>query len=352
MDYIYIFIALIIAELVYFRIADRFNIIDRPNSRSSHTHITIQGGGIVFYIGIMLSFAHEGFQYPWFFAGLTLITLMSFADDNHPQPTKLRLTVHFIAMSLMFYQWGLFYLPWYNTLLALVFFTGILNAFNFMDGINGITGGYSLVVAGALCYINLTIVSFTNTDFIYVLMLALVVFNFFNFRTKAKCFAGDTGAFSVAFILIFLLGQLIIKTGDFSYITLLVVYGVDTVLTIIHRIILNKNIFTAHRKHAYQLMANELKIPHVVVSLFYASLQAVIAAGFFVFKSHSYLYLGVVILILSLAYVLFKMKYFHLYQIPADLPKGREHPVAISENKLKKEKVYVELHDMNSPIHQ
>jgi len=206
----------------------------------------------------------------------------------------------------------------------LVFFTGILNAFNFMDGVNGMTGGYSLVVAIALGYIDLTIVHFVAIDMIYVLILALLVFNYFNFRTKAKCFAGDTGAFSVAFILIFMLGQLIVKTGDFSYIVLLSVYGVDTVLTIIHRIILKKNIFKAHRKHAYQLMANELKIPHVFVSLFYALLQALIAVGYFVFKPYSYLYLGTVILTLSFFYVLFKMKYFHLHQIPSDSPKVGE----------------------------
>lgn len=129
----------------------------------------------------------------------------------------------------------------------------------------------------------------------------------------------------MAFILIFILGQLIIKTGDYSYIILLAVYGVDTVLTIVHRLILKKNIFKAHRKHVYQMMANELKIPHVVVSLIYASLQAIIAIGFFVFKSHSYLYLGIVILILSVLYVLFKMKYFHLYQIPSEHPKIKGH---------------------------
>jgi len=328
MIYIITFLLLLAAELVYFRIADRFNIIDRPNSRSSHTHITMQGGGIIFYIGVVLYLLHEGFDYPWFFAGLTLITLISFADDNRPQPRRLRLIIHFIAMALMFYQWGLFYLPWYNTLLALVFFTGILNAFNFMDGINGITGGYSLVVAGALCYINLAIVPFIDIDFIFVFILALLVFNFFNFRTKAMCFAGDTGAFSAAFILIFMMGQLIIKTGDFSYLILLVVYGVDSVLTIVHRLILRKNIFNPHRKHVYQLMANELKIPHVFVSLFYALLQAIIAVGFFVFKAHSYLYLGVIVLTLSLAYVLFIRKYFHLHQPKPQLITKKDNSIS------------------------
>jgi len=349
MNYILVLILLIFAELAYFKIAARFNIVDKPNNRSSHTTNTLQGGGIIFYIGIVLYFAVEGFHYPWFFGGLSLITLMSFADDIRCQPRRLRLSVHFIAMSLMFYQWGLFYLPWYYTALALVFFTGILNAFNFMDGVNGITGGYSLVVAGTLSYINLFVFSFIDPDVINVLILSLLVFNFFNFRKKATCFAGDTGAFSVAFILIFLLGQLIIRTGDFSYIILLSVYGIDTVLTIIHRIILKKNIFKAHRKHAYQLMANELKIPHVAVSLFYALLQAVISVGFFIFKSHSYLYLGAVLFVLSVCYVLFKRKYFHLYQIPAEHPKGKGRYNAESVKIFRNEKKHALYSQFNAP---
>ena len=314
MNYVFIFLLLFIAELVYFKLANHFNIIDKPNERSSHTRITLRGGGIVFYIGMLLYFTLNSFQYPWFFAGLTLIAAISFADDIRPQSSKLRLVVHFVAMALMFYQWQLFALPWYFALLALVFCTGILNAYNFMDGINGITGGYSMVVAGALLYIDLYQVLFVDKKFIYILLLALLVFNYFNFRLKAKCFAGDVGSISIAFMLVFLLGLLIIKTGDFSYLVLLSVYGVDTVLTIIHRLILKENILQPHRKHAYQIMANELKINHIVVSLIYVLLQALIAVGFFFFKSYSYTYFLSVVSLLSLVYILFKKKYYYLHQ--------------------------------------
>jgi len=221
--------------------------------------------------------------------------------------------VHFAAMGLMFYQWGLYDLPWYYTMLALIFCTGIINAYNFMDGINGITGGYSLAVAGGLWYINTYQVAFVDNDFIYMLVLALMVFNFFNFRTKAKCFAGDVGAISIAFIILFLLGLLIVKTDDFSYIIVLAVYGVDSVLTIIHRLFLKENIFEAHRKHVYQLLANELKIKHVLVSTFYALLQVLILVGFFIFQSHSYLYFGIIVLILSVGYIVIKKKFYHLH---------------------------------------
>ena len=145
---------------------------------------------------------------------------------------------------------------------------------------------------------------------IYVLLLSLLVFNFFNFRRKAKCFAGDVGAISIAFVIIFLLGKLIITSGDFSYIILLAVYGVDSVFTIFHRLILKENIFQAHRIHLFQLLANELKIPHLVVSTIYGLIQTFIVIGFFYFKLNSWTYFVVVISLLSTIYILFKSYYY------------------------------------------
>ena len=315
MIYFLLLILLFIAELIYFKLANRYNIIDKPNERSSHSNVTLRGGGVIFYIGILLYFILEGFQYPWFFMGLTCITAISFADDLRPQSSKIRLSVHFAAMGLMFYQWGLYSEQWYFILIAIVICTGILNAYNFMDGINGITGAYSMVVIGAFWYINFYLIHFVDVNLIYAALSALVVFNFFNLRTKAKCFAGDVGSISIAFIILFLLGLLIIKTGDFSYIILLVVYGIDSILTILHRLLLKENIFLPHRTHAYQIMANELKIPHVVVSLFYAILQILILIGYIIFKQYSYWFSGLIVVILSACYLLFKIKYFHLHKV-------------------------------------
>ena len=313
MIYIITILLLFVAELLYFRIADKFNIIDKPNERSSHSQVTLRGGGVIFYFGVVVYFIYYQFTYPWFFAGLTLITLISFIDDVRSLPSLFRLMIQFVAMGLMFYQWQLFAMPWYVWLAALVLCTGIINAYNFMDGINGITGGYSLVVASALWYINAQVVSFTDNNLIIILLLSLLVFNFFNFRTKARCFAGDVGAVSIAFILIFLIGRLIIKTGDFSYLILLAVYGVDAVLTIIHRIQLKEPLMEAHRKHMYQIMANELKMPHIIVSLVYMAVQAVIIGGYFLVSNH-YLYFAVVIVVLMVVYLVFMKKYFHLHK--------------------------------------
>lgn len=313
MYYLIILALLFVAELLYFRIADKFNIIDKPNERSSHTRITLRGGGIIFYFGALAFFLTNHLEYPWFILGLTLITFISFADDIHSISQGKRLLFHFSAMALMFYQWGLFALPWWTIIVALIVCTGIINAYNFMDGINGITGGYSLVVLGALAYINRFITPFVEQEMIWIMILAVLVFNFFNFRKKAKCFAGDVGSVSISFILLFLIGKLILVGNDFSYIILLAVYGVDSVWTIIHRLMLHENIGLPHRKHLYQLMANELKVPHVVVSLVYMVVQAIILIGYFMSAPYHYWYLIATIIVLSIVYVCFMKKYFHLH---------------------------------------
>ena len=146
MIYFILTLILLVCQLTYFKLADRFNIIDKPNERSSHSSITLRGGGIIFVFGYLLYFVIAGFPYPWLTIGLVLIALISFADDISHQDFKLRLLVHFTALAMMFYQLGLFSLPWYFTILAFILATGILNAYNFMDGINGITGFYSFVV--------------------------------------------------------------------------------------------------------------------------------------------------------------------------------------------------------------
>ena len=314
MYYLIVLVLLFLAELFYFRIADKCNIIDKPNERSSHTRITLRGGGVIFYFGVLAYFLTNHFEYPWFMLALTLVTLISFIDDIRSTSQVLRLVFHFSAMGLMFYQWGLFSLPWWTILVALIICTGIINAYNFMDGINGITGGYSLIVLGALAFINHSVVSFVEPDLIYTMLCAVLVFNFFNFRKRAKCFAGDVGAVSIAFTILFLIGRLIIQTGDFSWIVLLVVYGIDSVLTIVHRLMLHENIGLPHRKHMYQIMANELRMPHVVVALIYMMMQAIVVIGYLILREYGYWYLLGSVFLLSMLYLLFMKRFFCLHK--------------------------------------
>ena len=225
MYYIIVLVLLFLTELFYFKLANKFNIIDKPNERSSHRKVTLRGGGIIFYFGALVYFLANHWEYPWF------------------------------------------------------------------------------------------IVAFTEPALINTVLCSVLVFCFFNFRKKAKCFAGDVGSVSIAFILLFLIGRLIIKTEDFSWIILLSVYGVDTVLTIIHRLILHENIGLPHRKHMYQLMANELKMSHVMVSFIYMVVQTVVIVGYIMCLNYGYWYLFGTVLLLSLLYICFINKYFELHQL-------------------------------------
>lgn len=312
--YLVILVLLAGVELVYFRIADRFNIIDKPNLRSSHTHITLRGGGIIFLVGAWLYASFFGLHYPWFMIGMTLITMVSFIDDIHPVPNSYRLVAQFLSMFLMFYDLGIVTVDrWWMIIIALIICVGIINAYNFMDGINGITGGYSLAVLAPFVILNNRL-QYIDMNCLGVISLAVLVFCFFNFRKRAKCFAGDVGAICIAFLLLFALGRLILATGDLSYLLLLGVYGVDSVLTIIHRIMLKENIGKAHRKHLYQLMANELKIPHVLVSLTYMIIQMVVSLGLIYLPINHWIYFSVAICVLGVAYILFMKKYYHLHE--------------------------------------
>lgn len=278
--YLIVFVLLLIAELFYFRIADWFNIIDKPNERSSHNYITIRGGGVIYWVAALLYLVFNfSITSVWFFAGITLISGVSFWDDVSGLGQKVRLLFHLLAMSCAFYLAGVFGgFPWWAILIGYIVFIGIVNAYNFMDGINGITGLYSIAVLASLQYVNLTYGNFVHPDLIWYPMIASVVFLFFNFRGRAKCFAGDVGSVSIAFWIVTLLLILIIKTENLIWLGFLMVYGVDAVMTILHRIYLKQNIMEAHRLHFYQILANEKKMPHRLVSLIYFMVQLICSA--------------------------------------------------------------------------
>lgn len=318
--YVLIFLLLLAAELLYFRIADRFNIIDKPNERSSHSTIVLRGGGIIFLIGAWVWSAFYGFTYPWFLAGMTLVAGVSFVDDIRSLPDSIRLVAQFSAAAMAFFQLDILHWSmWWIVLLALIVYVGATNVINFMDGINGITAGYSLAVLVPLALVNER-QEFTEQSLIITTILAAMVFSLFNFRPKgkAKCFAGDVGSIGIAFIMLFLLGSVIISTGDITWLIFLVVYGVDGCLTIVHRIMLHENLGEAHRKHAFQLMANELRIGHVKVTSLYMFLQAVISLGFIYVCPDTmachWAYMAGTVIVLALAYVLFMKKYYHLHE--------------------------------------
>jgi len=332
-SYIIIAVLLLTAELIYFRIADKCNIIDKPNERSSHSTIVLRGGGIIFAISILVWFLWQMVQGEWltvqgympFLIGLVLIAGVSFIDDIHSLPDSLRMVVQIGSILLMFWSMGVYGLdlsPWLVGLIVLValfFCVGATNFINFMDGINGITAAYAMAMLLPILLLNKSM-NFIEESYLIVAILGIIVFSIFNFRPrgKAKCFAGDVGSIGIAFIILFALGRLVMVTQDVTYIVFFLVYGVDGSLTIFHRIMLHENLGQAHRKHAYQLMANELKMSHVVVSLLYMGMQLAVSLGFIYLCPNTVLahwvYLVGAGVLLAVAYILFKMKYYHLHE--------------------------------------
>ena len=343
MTYIIIFVLLLVAELIYFRIADKFNIIDKPNERSSHSTIVLRGGGIIFAISMVIWLILQMVNGEWltvqdylpFMVGLILIAGVSFWDDVKSLPDSVRLVAQFAAMALMF--WSMFGIQdsWFTVqewywkvaiiIAALIVCVGATNIINFMDGINGITAGYALAMLVPLLILDVRgqtedVAGFIEPSYLVVAIIGVLVFCIFNFRPKgkAKCFAGDVGSIGIAFILLFATGRLIIQTGDLTYLVLFLIYAVDGVLTICHRIMLHENLGEAHRKHAYQLMANELKMSHVVVSCIYMVLQLAISLGFIYLCPNTilahWIYFICMCVVFGLAYILFKMKYYHLHE--------------------------------------
>src|SRR5690606_25766434 len=266
MIYALIAILLFAAMLVYFRIADRYNIIDRPNERSSHTRLTIRGGGIVFYLGALAWFIWSGAAYPYFFAGLTFITLISFLDDILTLSNRIRISVHLLSVILLFVEVGLFDQIWWIVPIALILVIGTINAYNFMDGITGITAMYSFAVLLLLWLANRE-VGFVDDRLLYCTAIANGVFAFFNFRKRARCFAGDVGSVSMCFSLLFATLSLMLATGNVIYILVFAVYGVDSVMTSIVRRSRRENIFKAHPTHLYQYLAKEAKGNRLVIAV-------------------------------------------------------------------------------------
>ena len=335
MIYGFLFVLLVLAELVYFKIAVKFNIIDKPNERSSHSSTVLRGGGVIFSLAMMawaVMMVVQGecgvvLEYLPFLVGLLLVAGVSFWDDVKSLPDSVRLVVQFGAMALMFWSMGIMHWNmWWIAVIALIVCVGATNVINFMDGINGITAGYALAVLLPLALVNRCPIEsgmtegFIEQSYLVVAIIGVLVFCLFNFRPKgkAKCFAGDVGSIAIAFIMLFAIGRLVVMTQDVTYLIFLLVYGVDGCLTICHRILLHENLGEAHRKHAYQLMANELKIGHVKVSLLYMVMQLVVSLGFIYLCPSSVAahwgYLVGATVVLAVAYVLFKKKYYHLHE--------------------------------------
>jgi len=307
MEYIVSSIILIVVIIVYIKLAQKFNIVDNPNFRSSHTIPTIRGGGVLFYIAVFIFFITSNFQYPYFFIGISSIAIVSFIDDLKTLTAKIRLPFQFIAIALVLYQVGVFNQSILVVGLVTIIGVGFINMYNFMDGINGITGIYSLVVLTGFLGINY----FENiipTNLIGYVVVAILVFGYYNFRTKARLFAGDIGSISLAMLILFLGLSFTIQLNAPILLLMVSVYGIDSGLTILYRAYLKENITQAHRHHIYQKLVDVLQWSHLKVAIVYAVVQFMLTSMvIFLYKTSlvtQYLVIGTTIMVLVLSYVL------------------------------------------------
>ncbi len=301
-------------ELIYFRLARAYGIMDKPNDRSLHQKPTIRGGGIIFPVALLLFYFFMGEVSYYFVIALTMIAIVGLMDDIHSLSRSVRFTVQAVAMLLVFYDLAIFAHAWWTILFLMFVATGTVNAYNFMDGINGITGGYSLVVLTSLLYVNSFIFPFVDNDLLLVMSVALVIFSFFNFRTKAVCFAGDVGSLTIGFAIIYLILKLAMAAHNYVFILFLAVYGTDSVLTVIHRLILRQNIFKAHRLHLYQVVISSTGLPHLPMTLMYMAAQALASTLIIDHLTQSpqqqYLLGASLLILLSLTYIVLKRYYY------------------------------------------
>jgi UDP-N-acetylmuramyl pentapeptide phosphotransferase/UDP-N-acetylglucosamine-1-phosphate transferase len=270
--FVLIIIVSFVLMQVYLKLALKYNIIDKPNQRSSHIEPTVRGGGLIF---VVISWFHYLFLGAdvYLIIGSSLAAITAFIDDIKPLHQLPRLFAHFLGLSIVFLGFGYAQIPIIYWVLIFIFVTGWVNAYNFMDGINGISFIYALV---ALLFFYQFPELNSFSEFIQTLSLALLVFGFYNYRKKARVFAGDVGSVFLAFVLGFFMFQLIFTTLNFGLILMFVVYGLDAVITILFRLSRGENIFLPHRTHLYQYLVNELKMSHLTVSLLYGLIQLLI----------------------------------------------------------------------------
>jgi UDP-N-acetylmuramyl pentapeptide phosphotransferase/UDP-N-acetylglucosamine-1-phosphate transferase len=294
MIYIALLVLLIAIELIYFKIADHFNIIDKPNNRSSHTTITLRGGGIIFPIAIIIAFI-LGYCSLWVTIAVFIVALVSFIDDIRPLSQLPRFATHLIAVCLICYDLNLFTQALWLLPIIFILMIGWINAFNFMDGINGITVLYALSAIIAFSFLE---VNESSVPLLMTMGLSCVAFGIFNLRKKAKTFAGDVGSISMAVFLGYFMIKTILDTDQIGFILFFAVYGIDAIITIAKRLKKKENIFEAHRSHLYQYLANEMKYSHLTVAIAYAVTQLLLNLTLIYLHNNDNLSLPIVLIML------------------------------------------------------
>ncbi len=270
----------------------RVKIMDTPNSRSSHDVPIPKSGGIVivitFLMGVLAIYffgdatlIRDTYFFGFIFSAL-LVAGISLYDDITEKPTLIKLISHIIAAAIVI-AFGIVIrevaLPWIGTvqlgavgyLLTFLWIVGLTNAYNFMDGLNGMAAGPAVINGLFFCVLSYS----QGSIFVYIICYTIIAgalgFLVFNFP-RPSLFMGDVGSAFLGFVFSTL--GIIGALYDHSHTSLFVMpllmfnYIYDTSFTFIRRLRRGENVFEAHRTHLYQLF-NQLGYSHVQVSCFH-----------------------------------------------------------------------------------
>jgi len=272
-----VFIAGTAFVAIYYKIARRLNLLDHPTTRSSHTAPTLLGVGILYPFVFILSIFLFAQPNPYLLSGLALGAITGFLDDKFELSALIRTALYGICVMLVLYTIpGKSLYQYWHIVAILIIALGTVNAYNFMDGINGISIIYTVVFILSILLIIHLFDYKIPTQILWVCLTPCAIIGFLNVRTHALAFMGDVGSVFLGLFATYWIIYLTTYAWSPVYILLLLLYGVDSVITIVERLIKSENIFTAHRLHLYQLLSNELKWPHLKVAILYGSLQLLI----------------------------------------------------------------------------
>jgi len=269
-----------VGALFVARFAYMVGLIDRPNGRSSHLAPTPKGGAIGILIGFLVTAAYLDLSFCfWFPTGF--LSVVSLLGDRYDIAPKVRFWIQF-SCALIFLV-GLFnlknihFLSFCLVLPLAVFITGTSNFYNFMDGINGIAGITGVV--GFFLLMNFGIL--TDADSKYVAISIAITCSCLGFLPynipKAKVFMGDVGSILLGFVFACLV--VILSRSFLDFICLagfLFPFYADELTTMFVRIKAGESLSKPHRRHLYQILANECGIDHWKISAGYGVVQLII----------------------------------------------------------------------------
>lgn len=270
----------LIGAWVIVNFGGRLGIFDHPNERSSHNIPTPKGGGIGIFAAFLFSCLYAGISV-YFWLPLTLVSILAFWNDQNEFSPKWRLSFQFIFILflligiLSFSTDWLRHLPW--ILFGTIFIVGTANFYNFMDGINGIAGISGIVGFGLLAYY-ISLNQGPHPFFILSSCLSFSCLGFLPFNMpKARVFMGDIGSIllgSVFGSIVFLSSFTLLDF--FCTVSFLFPFYADELTTMAVRLKDREKLFQPHRRHLYQLLANEKGFAHWKVSVGFGLLQLIV----------------------------------------------------------------------------